>query len=214
MLKEELFPIPSTDKLFNHYNTIDPRVDLPDAAEIRRENLRNYIAGFSEHPRFLVVGEAPGPWGCRFSGVAFTSERQLHLCAVPFRGRRSSEQRPSIRLKKRPPYTSQSAEVFWRVMRPYCPKFFVWDCLPLYPHDPGRILSIRSPTVDEIDRFSQILKAIREAIEPRKILAVGSIAQHSLNGSGIDHVLIRHPAHGGAALFKEQVEGVFLACGS
>ena len=53
--------------LFNPYRSIDPELDQENAAEIRRENLLSFIQSLPERPWHLLVGEAPGWRGCRFS---------------------------------------------------------------------------------------------------------------------------------------------------
>ena len=62
----------------------------------RQGNLLNYLLHFEGKPRYLIVGEAPGPWGCRFSGVPFTSERQLAQGELPFAGEPTSIHNPPV----------------------------------------------------------------------------------------------------------------------
>ncbi len=85
-----VFPISAADLLFNQYRERDPRIDLPNAVKIRRQNLINYLRSFSRRPSIFIVGEAPGPRGCRFSGVPFSSEVQLSSGELPFMGLKSS----------------------------------------------------------------------------------------------------------------------------
>ena len=78
---------------FNPYLDIDNEVDLANAAQIRRININNYLSSFRRQPRVLVLGEAPGWRGCRFSGIPFTSEAQLISQSLPFSGRPSSRRK-------------------------------------------------------------------------------------------------------------------------
>lgn len=96
-LERGLFLEDSRRDLFNQYRAVDENVDLSNAHYIRQNNLKNYFCSFSEMPSFLLVGEAAGPWGCRFSGVPFTGERQLCQRLLPFLGERSSRDDPNIR---------------------------------------------------------------------------------------------------------------------
>jgi hypothetical protein len=68
---------------FNQYAEAGPD-DVPGAAAIRLENLRAYLA---ERPGADVVclGEAGGYQGMRWSGIAFTSERDLLRWGAPYR---------------------------------------------------------------------------------------------------------------------------------
>lgn len=210
----QLFPVPSTKTLFNLYRDKDPRVDRPDADKIRRENFANYLNTFPRTPRILLVGEAPGPWGYRFSGIPFTGERQLILNALPFSGQQSSRDKPLLRLEKKPPFISNSSKYFWTALAQHHPKFFVWDAVPLHPHKPGKILSIRAPTGEEITEFSGLMRSIIEIMRPKLILAVGRKAGQALTIIGVPFQYVPHPSHGHAAEFARETERFFRKAGS
>ena len=59
LLEEEVFDVPSGEDTFNFYRDVDPEVDLPEGAEIRRQNLKKYIEQVCEPPTTLVVGQSP-----------------------------------------------------------------------------------------------------------------------------------------------------------
>jgi len=84
----------STATVFNQYRDRDDTFDVPNAAAIRRDNLRAYLERATERASMLVVGEAADPWGCRFPGVPFMGERQLLDPSFPFRGARLSKNLP------------------------------------------------------------------------------------------------------------------------
>ena len=54
----------------------ETELDLPGAAALRRDYLRRYLA-VRPTPRVLLLAEAAGYQGCRFSGIALTCERML-----------------------------------------------------------------------------------------------------------------------------------------
>lgn len=54
LFQKRIFPIQSTETLFNQYEDIDPIVDLPNVNIIRKQNLRNYLENFPERPPILV----------------------------------------------------------------------------------------------------------------------------------------------------------------
>src|SRR6185436_1135484 len=60
----------------NPYRDFDPALARPGAARRRRANLEAYLERVGA-PRLVLLGEALGFRGGRFSGIAFTSERQL-----------------------------------------------------------------------------------------------------------------------------------------
>jgi len=205
-----IFPIPSNRKFFNQYSDQDLRIDLPKAAEIRKENLINYIISYADFPEFLLLGEAPGPWGCRFSGVPFTSEKQLINNFLPFTGKRSSRKYPEITTKKLPPYHSDSSDRFWEVTLPFYPRFFAWNIVPFHPHKPEAILSIDKPNSSEVEGFALIIKEIIKFLKPKKTIAIGRVPENGLIKIGLNDVIyVRHPARGGSEKFREGLKRIF-----
>ena len=200
---------PSSARLFNQYRDHNARVDLSDAAEIRRKNLLGYFQSFKKRPPVILIGEAPGPWGCRFSGIPFTGERQLLTHALPFVGQQSSREKPLLALRKRPPYISNSARLFWGTMLTYHPVFFVWNCVPYHPYADGSILSVRAPTTIEVLGYADILSDILSVLKPKRIIAVGRKAQLSLEHLRVRCEYVRHPSQGGAVKFKRGIKQVF-----
>jgi uracil-DNA glycosylase len=203
-LQERVFTVGNCCEkpLFNFYNCYDLEVDLPDADRIRRENLRLYLQSFSERPPFLVVGEAPGWRGCRFSGVPFTSQSQLLGGYLPFTGHLSGCASSPLR--------ESTATIFWQVMQPYHPRFLVWNCVPLHPHRPGCLLSNRSLDRQEIACYLPILREMVALLAPHRVIALGRAAQSALAAIGIPAPRVRHPSHGGAKAFMEGAETAFI----
>ena len=205
LFERSIFTPRSAPGLFNQYRSRDLAVDRGSAPGIRRANLFGYFSSFRKRPSVLLLGEAPGPWGCRFSGIPFTAERQLLAQSLPFGGRRSSRDEPRISLRRKPPYISNSARLFWSTMLPYYPRFIVWNCVPFHPYDSGNILSVRTPTASEVLQYSHMLSEIILLLKPEKIIAVGRKAQFSLNHLGIPNDYVRHPSQGGALKFKNGI---------
>ena len=120
-LEEEVFKQPSTPTLFNQYKDTEPDIDKKNAHKTRRENLYNYLSSFKKKPEYILIGEAPGPNGCRFTGVPFTNEVQLlNPKLIPFAGK------PTSNLEK--PVSGLSAKIFWETLLDYHPRFLAWDC--------------------------------------------------------------------------------------
>jgi uracil-DNA glycosylase len=209
LFNKKIFTIPSSHGLFNQYKDRNPYVDLINAADIRRQNLYNYFKSFSKKPVVVLIGEAPGPWGCRFSGIPFTGERQLLLKELPFYGKQSSKNKAEIRVRKSTPYVSNSARIFWSVMKKYHPQFFVWNCVPIQPYKKNNILSVRTPTTKEVMNYSNLLSEILSILNPKHIVAVGKKAEFSLSQLGISCTYVRHPSQGGATKFKKGIAKVF-----
>lgn len=204
LFQDKVFSIPSTvdeeTPLFNQYYDKDPTVDLQNADEIRRGNLRNYLQSFSERPSAVVIGEAPGWRGCRFSGVPFTSEAQLCNGELPFKGLQSSS--------KALPYSEGTATTFWKYMLPHHPRFFAWNCIPFHLYKLDNKFTNRTPRKKEVYGYLWLLSEILSLIKPRQVIAVGRNAEQALTKIGIYYSYVRHPSHGGANDFKKGIENL------
>jgi len=209
-------PIQPLRPLFNPWRDCDLRVDLPHADAIRRKNLRGYLGSFPKRPQAVVVGEAPGPWDCRFSGIPITGERSLHAGGIRagdrvlFEGRRSSRDVPEMDLSRRAPFQSPSSAIFWGIMAEHHPRFLIWNCVPLHPHLPGRPLSVRTPTPAEAAYFTDYLGEYLAIVRPQIVIAMGRKAQESLARLDIACRYVRHPSMGGAPAFRAGMKG-FMA---
>ena len=205
LCEDRIVSEPSTEELFNPYRDRRDDLDRPDAPQIRRDNLKRYLACYDARPPLFLLAEAPGPWGCRFSGVPITSEAQLVDDAFPLDGAPSS--------LNDEPHTEYSASIYWRVLQPYFPHFFTWNSVPLHPHDPGEPLSIRNPRRSEVARWEGLLADVLEAVQPERIAAVGRKAERALKEVGAEGTYVRHPSQGGAKKFEAGVLDLVDALG-
>jgi hypothetical protein len=206
LIAKILFRLPSTDDLFNPYSTTNPDLDLPMSHKIRQENLRAYICDREHKPRVFLLVEAPGPWGCRFSGVPITSEQQLLDPSFPIHGHQSS--------KAPEPHKEYSASIYWRILQSWHQDIFTWNTVPFHPHHVGKPLTIRTPRMAEIKQFLPLLKEMIELLEPETVLAVGRKAEQALTLLNIDAVYVRHPSQGGASIFAEGVQNEMQKLGN
>ncbi len=205
----DLFDEPAGDRLFNPYRDRHPAYDVADAPALRRQNLRAALDAIPEWPDVLVVAEAPGPWGCRFSGVPFTNERQLLDPDFPVHGRPSS-----LRFAASgEPVREYSGAIYWDAMLPHWGRFWTWNAVPFHPHRAGEPMTIRTPGVREVRRWHGLLAATVEALAPREVVAVGRKAEGALAAVGADPVYVRHPSQGGATRFREGVAALWERLG-
>ena len=200
-LEKAVFAVPSTETLFNQYSGADLTFDKANANSIRRDNLKNYLSSFTQRPAILLVGEAPGPRGCRFSGVPFTSDHQLLSNSLLFKGRQSS--------KGLKPYKEASATIFWGAMRGFECRALVWNSVPFHPHDKDKPMSIRAPSTAEIHQYIHILRGVVEALKPRQVVSIGGRAARALCDLGVSAEPVRHPSRGGAADFRNGMSEAF-----
>lgn len=197
VLDREVFGRPSTPRAFNQYRDRNEDLDVPDAAAVRRANFWNYLSCYEELPPVFILAEAPGPWGCRFSGVPIVSESQLLNPSFPILGNRTS--------KREKPTEEYSANIYWRVLQPFFPHFFTWNSFPYHPHTEVDPLSIRTPGLREIAEFDGVLKVMLEVLKPKRVVAVGRRAEYALSRVGQPTFYVRHPSQGGARKFEESI---------
>jgi uracil-DNA glycosylase len=199
--ESRVFPRASTDILFNQYRDERRGFDARGGAKLRRENLLSYLSSFSRTPKQLLVGEAPGPWGARFSGVPFTGESPLSRGELPYTGNATSTS-PE-------PYSERAGKIFWELLARHHPKFFVWNTIPYHPHKPGEPLSIRTPKWSEVREHLPLLEELLDILQPRAIAAIGRVAEKALRELDRDSTYIRHPSHGGVKLFQSGMTSFF-----
>jgi uracil-DNA glycosylase len=195
LVERHVFPLPSTPSLFSHYRDDDPDLDMPHGHQARRANLRNYLESFPSMPEVLVVGESPGLWGARFSGVPFTSERQFVKREVPFPGRPTSLAEPLVRAARRHPCASASSTIFWRAMAEYHPDFLAWYLVMPTPHAERNRLAKRAPAESDFARFADVNRRLLALLSPRLVIAVGSRTAQGLEQLGVDFITVHHPVH-------------------
>ncbi len=190
----------TTPELFNQYADVDLALEPVDAAEVRRDNLRSYFLSFRTKPPVFLLAEAPGPWGCRFSGVPITSEDQLVDPEFPLHGAKASAASE--------PYKEYSAGIFWRTLINHHSRFIVWNSVPFHPRKPGQPTSIRTPRTSELNQYAPIVKKMVEVLRPEIVVAIGRKAEKTLSSIGIGSVYVRHPSQGGATHFAEGISEV------
>lgn len=150
-------------------------------------------------PEFILAGEAPGYQGCRYSGIAFTSERLLGEGAIPripaLAGRLST---------RRLPFSEPSATIVWKTLYRLgiAERTILWNAMQLHPYRPDNLWSNRTPSPAEISLGEPALRLLIEAFPSAKIIAVGKKSEGLLREMAIPIAgSVRHPANGGATEF-------------
>jgi uracil-DNA glycosylase len=168
----------------------DPALDRPGAAATRRANLAAYLEA-RRGARLLLVGEAMGYRGGRFTGIAFTSERVLAGWGAPYAG--SSTHAGG--------WAEPSATIIHGAIAAHETGVVLWNTVPAHPYRSGSLLSNRAPTAAEIAAGAALLDAVIDLVVPRSIVAVGRVAERRLGSRAAGAV--RHPAQGGATACRE-----------
>jgi hypothetical protein len=174
---------------FNQYAEAGPD-DVADAGAIRLANLRAYLAERAGAD-VVALGEAGGYQGMRWSGIAFTSERDLARWGAPFQ--------PSCAARQ---WSEPSGTIVHRVLGELGAehRVILWNTVPTHPHRPGVPLSNRRPTVPEVELGAAFARRLIALVRPATVVAVGRIAESVL---GAEATYVRHPANGGATAFAE-----------
>lgn len=157
-------------------------------------------------PEFILVGEAPGYQGCRYSGVAFTSERLLGEGAIP--------RIPALQERlsdRRLPFSEPSATIVWKTLYRLgiAERTILWNAMQLHPYRAEELWSNRTPTPEEIKLGEPAMRLLIEAFPKAKVVAVGKKAEGLLNEMGIQVTgAVRHPANGGATEFSSGLQAL------
>jgi uracil DNA glycosylase superfamily protein len=202
--------------VFNPWWQVDKQNDIGrNASGIRRKQLDAYLRARVVKAKLAVIGEAVGYRGGHFSGIAMTSERMLlgrnkKVCIKSdhfFSG--IKPRRTSKPAKCRHGFSEPTATIVWSTLlklglRPK--QFVLWNAFPWHSFDPRRgILSNRTPTKKERTAGLSILKAFLELFPCDEIVALGNVAASQLRELNVEMHRVRHPASGGAKLFRQQI---------
>lgn len=173
---------------FNQFRDAGPD-DLPGAPAIRLANLRHYLERRHEAD-VIAVGEAAGYQGMRWSGIAFTSEFDLVRWGDPYQ---RSSRRPR-------PWKEPSGTIVHGVLEDLRAeqRVILWNTVPTHPHVPGKPLTNRRPTREEIAAGRLLVERLVDIVHPRLLVGVGRIACAALPQAQY----VRHPAQSGATAFR------------
>jgi len=189
--------------LFNPWHDHCPHDAAGNGPQGKLERLAQHL---DCDAKFILVGEAPGYQGCRYSGIAFTSERLLMEGAIPRIP--ALNQRLSTR---RLPFSEPSATIVWKTLYHLgiAERTILWNAMQLHPHRADNLWSNRTPTPNEITLGAPAVRMLKEAFPQARIVAVGKKAEGLLHDMGITTVgSVRHPANGGATEFAKGLQGL------
>jgi uracil-DNA glycosylase len=186
-----------------------------NAPAIRRKQLAAYLRNRIGKVELVVIGEALGYRGGHFSGIPMTSERILlgkkenagikpeHVFST-FKARRTSkrEQCPDG-------FSEPTATIVWGTLLGLGLKpeeFVLWNAFPWHSFNPRRgLLSNRMPNRSERSAGLSVLKAFLDLFPCEEIVALGNVAASQLKELNVESHRVRHPASGGARLFRKGI---------
>jgi len=205
--------------IFNPWWQVDKENDIGcNTPAIRRKHLRAYLRKRLGKIDLVIIGEALGYRGGHFSGIPMTSERILlgkkkdkgiepaHVFSN-IQARRTSKREQCL-----DGFSEPTATIVWSTLlrfRLNPEQFVLWNAFPWHSFDPRRgILSNRMPNKSERSAGLAVLKAFLDLFPCDEIVALGNIAASQLRELSVESQGVRHPASGGAKLFRQQIEKI------
>lgn len=205
--------------VFNPWGERDPQHDLPgDTPGIRRRQLVHYLCERVGRADTLLLAEAIGYQGGHFSGIPMTSERLL-LGGLKGKGisprmvfQKLAPERTSRPELRQAGFTEPTATIVWGafIEQGLDPRSVVlWNAFPWHPYQTDKgMLSNRTPNDRELADGHQVLRQLLKLGQFRQIVAVGEKSAQQLAGIGVTATKVRHPANGGAGLFRRQLQAL------
>jgi uracil-DNA glycosylase len=202
--------------VFNPWWQADKQNDIDrNAPAIRRKHLRAYLRKRLGRAKLVVIGEALGYRGGHFTGIPMTSERMLlgkkrDDGIAPEHVFSSIKPRRTSNPQKCPDgFWEPTATIVWSSLlrlglKPQ--QFVLWNAFPWHSFDPRRgMLSNRMPNKSERSAGLAVLKAFLDLFPCDEIVALGNVAASQLQELNVESHRVRHPASGGAKLFRQQI---------
>lgn len=212
-------------------NVINPWKDYvdgydigPQAVEIRRDHLLRYLTPRTCVARFILIAEAVGYQGARFSGVPLTSERMVtgnHPFVKPpmiFGGgpgvRTSLPNLPKLnRMQAAYGFSEPTASIVWKAVLAsgqWAPTDFIfWNIYPFHPFKSRQdMMTNRTPTSAELSVGMRVAKELFNLSPGAEIVAIGRKAAETLMLHHVNHLSVPHPANGRANLFRSALKNI------
>lgn len=217
---DELMEFKSTKDVFNPWRDYHEEYDIGSGApEIRRAHLESFLRLRSGKASYILVAEAVGYQGGRFSGISLVSERILtghnegiksSMLVSSLTPRRTSNPN-CIYMKhgtqKIHGFSEPTATIVWNTVLgsgidPL--QIATWNTFPFHPFkEKGGLFTNRTPREEEIEKGIGYLRKFISLFPNARVIAVGRIAEKTLNKCEIDNIHVPHPANGGANDFRE-----------
>ena len=202
--------------VFNPWWEADKQNDVGrNAPAIRRKQLAAYLRNRLGKVKLVVIGEALGYRGGHFSGIPMTSERILlrkreNAGIKPQQVFSSIKARRTSKREQCPDgFSEPTATIVWGTLLGLGLKpeeFVLWNAFPWHSFDPRRgLLSNRMPNRSERSAGLSVLKAFLDLFPCEEIIALGNVAASQLKELNVESHRVRHPASGGARLFRQGI---------
>lgn len=210
--------------VFNPWKDRNLDYEIEDGLAIRRKNLEEYLSRRLSKAKILLIAEACGYQGGQFSGIAMTCERMLldfhpvvdsHMILCHSGKRTSRMDSPFITkpTQREKGFNEPTDSVVWKAcleagLLP--DEFILWNIFPFHPYKKGNLLSNRTPTDEELSSGLTYTKELLTLTGPLPIFAIGKKSETTLTDAGFTVTGLRHPANGGANIFRAQLKEALI----
>lgn len=214
--------------VFNPWRDYDADYDMDrNSPRIRAAQLEQYLRERSAGVRYILIAEAVGYQGGKFSGIALTSERMLldqhqqvpGALIIKTGGLRTSNpNHPDLdRAQKMKGFAEPTATMVWGEIAaradgggisPF--EVVLWNIFPFHPYHGARgRLTNRTPGPAELEIGLEYARKLM-ALHPRAaVIAIGRSAARTLETHHIQHRHVTHPSNGGANKFREEIRNIW-----
>lgn len=189
--------------VYNPWRDYDPRYDISEeAAKWRLDNLKAYLLPRLGRASHIIVAEAAGYQGCRFTGIPITCERMLlgfHNVVDPtmispstlYRTSHPTSMYIDKAIQRDKGFNEPTDTVVWKGivenhLDPY--DVLLWNMFPFHPHKVEQALSNRTPTSQELQcgwQYVKDLLALHECLryEQGALLSDTEYDTHGMTGT-------------------------------
>lgn len=202
-------------EVFNPWRDHDEQYDeTAEAPTIRAANLSAYLCERVDKAQLILIGEAPGYRGCKFSGIAMTSERILlgsQAKIAPQHVFNGPKRRTSTPAACPQGFIEPTASIVWSLLLGLGvdPRSFIlWNAFPCHPYKGSDRLTNRKPLPTELTACAHILPDLLELAPGAALVAVGRVAEGALDTLSLPYSAVRHPAMGGASAFRAGIKAL------
>lgn len=190
------------NNVFNPYSDCCDIHDLPNAAEIRRDNLSHVLRQCAYRGVDSIwFGRDLGYRGGRRTGLALTDEVTMLNGILD----RSFDNIPK-KATNGSVVGERTATVIWSVISRLEKWPVLWNAFPLHPHELGKPLSNRAHSVQERKATAWAINELIDRFGGPRLIAIGNDASKALTSLGFVHDVARHPSYGGQREFVATME--------
>ncbi len=208
------------ENTFNPWRDTSTDYEVDGAVAIRQKQLTDYLSRRMGKAKMILIAEACGYQGGHFSGIAMTCERMIlnqhpkvnSQMILGYQGERTSRKDSPFIVKptqKEKGFNEPTDSVVWSAcleagLAP--DEFILWNIFPFHPYKKGNLLSNRTPTDEELAIGLTFTKELIAIAGPLPLFAIGRKSEMTLGEAGLPATGLRHPANGGANIFRAQLK--------